>query len=87
MGTEPINTLKYPNTCLVGVANLLMNGLSLLELAIHKLSANRRIGVVAPPLMPNVVFESWLELFRVPSCLSLPWLGFDTISSCCSWLF
>ena len=40
----------------MGVANLLMNRLSLLELTIYKLSANRGIGVVALPLMPNVVF-------------------------------
>ena len=52
--SSSISTLQAP--LLVGVANLLMNWLSLLELTIHKLSANRGIGVVALPLMPNVVF-------------------------------
>ena len=52
--SSSISTLQAP--LLVGVANLLMNWLSLLELAIHKLSANRGIGVVALPLLPNVVF-------------------------------
>ena len=40
---------------LVGVANLLTNWLSLLELATHKLSVNCGIGVVDLPLMPDVV--------------------------------
>ena len=33
-----------------------MNRLSLLELLVRKLSANRGIGAAALPLMPNVVF-------------------------------
>lgn len=41
----------------MGMANLRMNRLSLLELLVRKLSANRGIGVVALPLMPNVVFH------------------------------
>jgi len=38
-------------------ANLRMNQLSLLELLVRKLSANRGIGVVALPLVSNVVFR------------------------------
>ena len=53
--SSSISTPRAP--LLMGMANLRMNRLSLLELLVRKLSANRGIGVVALPLMPNVVFR------------------------------
>ena len=55
MCSSSILTLLAP--LLVRVVNFLMNQLSLLEQAIHKLSANFGIGVIALPLMPNVAFR------------------------------
>ena len=61
-----------PAPLLVGVANWRMNQLSLLELLVRKLSANRGIGVVARPLMPSVVFCLAVLIVPQPARAWLP---------------